>query len=93
MAARKTIAEIDLQMAQLKALREKLAARESVEKRKNETRQKIILGGFLLENDPAMVEMIKGKLKRPQDLKAFGISPSSASAPASEPAPESGNPS
>jgi hypothetical protein len=71
--ARKTIAEIDLQMSQLKAQREKLTARQSAEKRKNETRQKIILGGFLMENEPSMVESIKARLTRAQDRKAFDL--------------------
>ena len=93
MAARKTIEEIDQQMAQLKALREKITARQSQEKRKNETRKKIILGGFLIDNDPATVEKIIAQLIRPQDLRAFGISLSpasrkrSASPPAPSPAP------
>ena len=86
MAAPRTLAQIDLEMAKLKALREQVAARESALKRKNETRQKIILGGFLLENDKAAVEKIKEQLKRVQDRKVFGLEPfASTPVPAANP--------
>ena len=83
MATDPRIAELDKKMAQLKARREKLAIAESAQLRKTENKQKIILGGWLMQHDKAMVETIKNKLTRPQDLKAFDLPPSPA--PASNP--------
>lgn len=73
MATDPRIAEIDKRLAQLKIKRDQLALAESKQKRKMENRQKMILGGWLLQNDKAMVESITKKLTRLQDRKVFDL--------------------
>lgn len=81
MATDPRIAELDKRMAQLKAKREKLALAESAQARKLESKKKIILGAWLLQNDKVMVESIKSRLTRAQDRKAFDLPPLPSSAP------------
>lgn len=87
MATDPRIAELDKKLAQLKARREKLALAETSQLRKLENKQKIILGGWLLQNDKAMVELIKERLTRTQDRKAFDLPPL-PSPPSSSESPE-----
>lgn len=75
MATDPRILEIDKRLEQLKAKREKLAMAETAQKRKMESKQKIILGGWLLQHDQTLVESIKGRLTRAQDRKAFDMPP------------------
>ena len=84
MATDPRIAELDKKLAQLKARREKLALAETSQLRKLENKQKIILGGWLLQNDKTMVELIKEKLTRAQDRKAFDLPPLPSPPPSSE---------
>jgi len=69
----KTIAELDQEIKQLQARKQKLATLEAAAERKRLERQKIILGGWLMSQRPDMVEHIKGALTRPQDRAAFGL--------------------
>lgn len=74
------IEELDAQIAQLKARKQKLVARESAEARRIRTRQAAILGAWLMANDQAQVERIKAALVRPQDRAAFGLQADDSSA-------------
>ena len=71
----RSVSDIDKAIEQLKALRAAKVAKESSEERRIRTRRAAILGGWLLANDPDQVELIKGKLVRDQDRKAFGLEP------------------
>lgn len=71
----RTVADIDKEIEQLRARRATLVAKESDAERRIRTRQAAILGGWLLANDPALVETIKNKLTRDQDRNAFGLEP------------------
>lgn len=73
MAAKKTIAELDISIKQLMARKaDLLKAQESVE-RKKAARQAIILGKWLIANDMTTVEKIKSSLVRDQDRIAFDL--------------------
>lgn len=69
----KTIAELEKAIAQLNQQKLQLQAQEEKKKRALETKQKAILGGWLMANDPDQVKRIVAKLKRPQDRKAFNL--------------------
>ena len=69
----KTIEEIDKQIAQLKAKKMAMTAREGKLSRNVRTRQQIILGGWLLANDPQRTDKIKSLLTRAQDRAAFAL--------------------
>lgn len=73
--AKRTVEDIDKRIAQLKAVKDKITALKSVQKRKDETRQKIVLGGYLLRNEPLMVDRIKVTLTRDADRAVFGMPP------------------
>jgi len=73
MAAKKTIADLDISIKQLMARKaDLLKAQESVE-RKKQARQAIILGKWLIANDLTTVEKIKFSLVRDQDRVAFDL--------------------
>jgi hypothetical protein len=65
------IDELDLQIQQLKNKRSRLAQREAKAHRTTTTRQQIILGAWLMTNNPSQVLEIKGMLTRQQDIQAF----------------------
>lgn len=86
---------------QLKAQREELdkkirqlAAQESKEKRARETRQKAIIGAWVMQNRPELVANIIANLTRDQDKAAFKdftppqAAPKLAPAPNAAPAPK-----
>lgn len=73
--AKKTIEEIDKQRAQLQAQKDAILMRQKNAEREQSTRQKIILGGWLLTHDQECVESIKAGLTRDQDRIAFGLPP------------------
>ena len=68
----KTIAELDQEIKQLQARKQKLATLEAAAERKRLERQKIILGGWLMSQRPDLVSEIVGQLTRPQDRALFG---------------------
>ena len=69
----KTIAELDQEIKQLQARKQKLATLEAAAERKRLERQKIILGGWLMSQRPDLVSEIVGQLTRPQDRALFGL--------------------
>lgn len=69
----KTIAELDQEIKQLQARKQKLATLEAAAERKRLERQKIIIGGWLMSQRPDLVSEIVGQLTRPQDRAAFGL--------------------
>lgn len=69
----RTVVEIDKQIEQLKAHRQKLATHEAQKKRASENRQKAIIGGWVMSNKPELVQEIVSQLKRPQDRRAFEL--------------------
>lgn len=71
----KTIAELDKEIQQRKKQIEAILARQKRAEREQSTRQKIILGGWLLTHDQECVESIKAGLTRDQDRIAFGLPP------------------
>jgi hypothetical protein len=79
----RTVVEIDKQIEQLKAYRQKLAVHEAQKKRASENRQKAIIGGWVMSNRPELVQEIVSQLKRPQDRRAFELPDESSEAPTS----------
>lgn len=73
--AKKTIAELDEVIKQYQKQKETILQRQKNAEREHSTRQKIVLGGWLLANDLALVEKVKAGLTRDQDRKAFGLEP------------------
>lgn len=69
----RTLSDIDKQIEQLKAQRQKIVVKEAHVKRSNETRQKTILGGWLMAHNPSLTSEIIASLRRPQDRAAFGL--------------------
>lgn len=65
------LAALDEAFEKLKIKRKAILAKHSAEARKNQTRAKAILGGWLLQNDRAMVDKIVAQLKRDQDKEVF----------------------
>jgi hypothetical protein len=70
----KKLLEIDKKLAELKALRHQVASREALAQRRERTQRCVILGAWLMANDPSRVEQIVGQLTRDQDRKLFGRS-------------------
>ena len=75
------IAELEKQQAQIKARLQKERAKISAQKRKDDTRRKIIVGAALLahaEHDPAMKDqlwrILDSQVTRPQDRALLGLS-------------------
>lgn len=58
---------------ELKAQYTKLTARDNAKERAIRTRKAVILGTYLMQNEPAKVAEIIAKLTREQDKKAFSI--------------------
>jgi predicted Zn-dependent peptidase len=58
---------------ELKAQYAKLTARDNAKERAIRTRKAVILGAYLMQNEPAKVAEIISKLTREQDKKAFSI--------------------
>lgn len=58
---------------ELKAQYAKLTARDNAKERAIRTRKAVILGTYLMQNEPAKVAEIIAKLTREQDKKAFSI--------------------
>lgn len=81
----RSVSEIDKQIEQLKAQRQKLAVHEAQKKRASENRQKSIIGGWVMSNRPELVQEIIGQLKRPQDRRAFELADTAAEAPPPSP--------
>lgn len=82
--AEKRIKELEEQLRQAKALKQKVEARARAEaakkKRAEDTRRKVLLGAFLLqqmESDPAthasVLRGLQGFLTRPDDRELFGL--------------------
>lgn len=69
----KTIEELDKQIRQMQAQKDNLLQKQKRAERENLTRQKIILGGWMLANNPEQVEAVKAELTRDQDRIAFGL--------------------
>lgn len=67
------IKALDDQIKKLQERKNKMLAKAQSEVRKKRTRQAVILGAWLIEKRPDLVEQIKAQLVRPQDLAAFGI--------------------
>lgn len=76
----KTVAELDEKIRQLQAQKQRIAARDAAERRKRRNRQAIILGGWLMANDPQRVQQIVELLTRPQDRAAFDLAGPAGSA-------------
>lgn len=74
------LAAIEKRLAQLQVQKQQLQAQEARRARAKRAQQLAILGGWLMANDPAMVEMIKRALTRKQDRAAFGLPPLDAQA-------------
>lgn len=73
-------------IAKAKAEIQRKDARESKARRAAETRQKIIIGGWVMKNRPELVEEVKKSLSRPVDLAAFQVKETPPpAAPAQEP--------
>jgi predicted Zn-dependent peptidase len=58
---------------ELKAKYAKLTARDNAKERAIRTRKAVILGAYLMQNEPEKVAEIVAKLTREQDKKAFSI--------------------
>jgi hypothetical protein len=58
---------------ELKAQYAKLTARDNAKERAIRTRKAVILGTYLMQNEPVKVAEIISKLTREQDKKAFSI--------------------
>jgi hypothetical protein len=69
--AKTKLDELEKKIAQLKARKEKILAVASRKDRAKRTRQAIILGSWLMANEPAKVAQIVAGLTRDQDKKAF----------------------
>lgn len=72
---KKTIAELDKVIKQMQVQKDNILRKQKNAERENLTRQKIILGGWLLMNDLEAVEKVKTSLVRDQDRLAFGLQP------------------
>lgn len=81
----RSVSEIDKQIEQLKAQRQKLAVHEAQKKRASENRQKSIIGGWVMSNRPELVQEIIGQLKRTQDRRAFELADTVSEAPTPSP--------
>lgn len=68
-------AALELKIKQLKARHAKLLAHENSIERAKRTRQAIIIGSWLMANDPQRVEQIIAGLTRDQDRSAFDLAP------------------
>lgn len=66
-------AAIQLKINQLKAQHAKLIARDSAKERAHRTRQAVIIGTWVMANDPALTAKIVAGLTRDQDKLAFGV--------------------
>lgn len=64
-------AAIEKKIKQLKAQHAKLLARDSAKERAIRTRKAVIIGTWLIANDPARVAQIVASLTRDQDKAAF----------------------
>lgn len=73
--AKKTIEDYDKEIRQIQAQRDAIIQRQKKAEREQSTRQKIILGGWLVANDLERVESIKATLTRDQDRAAFDLQP------------------
>ncbi len=67
------IADIEQHILALKQRKAHLIARDRASERRIRARQAIIVGTWLMANQPETVNMIKARLSRPQDLQAFGL--------------------
>jgi vacuolar-type H+-ATPase subunit I/STV1 len=63
--------EIEKKIKQLKAQHAALKSKENKNERARKTRQTIIIGGWLMANEPEKVNQIIASLTREQDKKAF----------------------
>lgn len=79
--ATKTKEQLLQTIAKARAELQRHEARETKARRARETRQKIIIGGWVMKNQPALVEQVKKSITRPVDLAAFGIKPESKNDP------------
>jgi hypothetical protein len=66
-------AAIEKKIKQLKAQHSKLIARDSEKERASRTRKAVIIGTWVMANDPALVSKIVAGLTRDQDKLAFGV--------------------
>lgn len=73
MASKKTIADYDKTIEDIKRRRATLIKEVDKTARKKRSRQAFIVGGWLLANDEKMVEKIKLLLVRDQDRIAFDL--------------------
>ncbi len=84
--ASKTQADLQAQIDRLRARQRQLAARENKAVRARETKQKIIVGGWVKTHRPELWSEVVRSLERPSDKAAF-----QADAPAAAPAPAASN--
>ena len=75
MTTAKRIEKIDLELKQLNNQRAQLLAAEKRAIKKRRDRQCYIVGGYLINHAPDLLEEIKRRLKRRQDRDAFGLPP------------------
>lgn len=72
--AKRTIEELNKVIEQAQKQKETILQKLKNQEREQSTRQKIILGGWILANDLELVEKVKEGLTRDQDRIAFGLS-------------------
>lgn len=79
MAARKSpgerLAEINRRLTELASQRRAIEAETASAERRLRTRRAVIVGGWLIANEPETVSRIVQGLTRPQDRAAFGLEP------------------
>ncbi|WP_371434650.1 hypothetical protein [Polaromonas sp.] len=77
----KSISDIDTEIQRLQTQRQAILTREQKAKRDKETRQKAILGGWIMANEPDTMQRIVARLARPQDRAAFDLDEASIAQP------------
>jgi len=70
------IASIDRQIERLKDRRTAVLAQEAAAERRRRTRRSIIIGAWIQQHRPDIVEAVKAGLTREQDRAVFGVRPS-----------------
>jgi len=79
MSGRKTKIErlqaIEQKLAELLAKKRSIESEQTAVQRRERNHRCVILGAWLVANEPDQVERIKAQLTRPQDRAAFGLPP------------------
>lgn len=73
--AKRTIEELNKVIEQAQKQKSDILQKLKNQEREQSTRQKIIIGGWMLANDLERIEKIKAALTRDQDRAAFGLDP------------------